>query len=263
MPFLSFEASIIVVYEQPLNERMRAFLRLEHLFEKARTLAAREDRWSSRATVDALIDILALVSRMDMKTELIKDLERQLASLEALPASPHVDTERLTEVVTKIRSTLLSLKSADTVFGQELKSNELMNAVRQRSSIPAGACDFDLPAYQYWLYLPHERRESDLGRWLDTFRLVRDGLDLSLSLIRSSARASDEIATAGFFQKTLDSQQPYSLVRVLIDSPLTCFAEISAGKHRFTVRFMEQSRVEDRASQTEDDIAFRLACCSL
>jgi cell division protein ZapD len=258
-----YEASAIVVYEQPLSERIRAFLRLEHLLEKANQLARREDHWSSRATVDALIDTLTLASRMDLKTELIKELERQLATLEALPASPQLDTERLQEVVAKIRSTLSAIKATDTVFGQALKSNELMNAVRQRSSIPAGACDFDLPALRYWLNLAHEHRERDLNRWLNAFHLVRDGVDLSLSLVRSSASATQEVAVGGFFQRTLDAQQPYSLVRVLVDNELACFTEISAGKHRFTVRFMKQARAEDRSSQTEEDVAFRLACCGL
>jgi len=242
---------------------MRAFLRLEHLFEKAGQLKERSDDWSSRSAVDALIEILSLVSRTDTRSELAKELERQLTTLESLPESPHLDAARLAEVIAKIQTTLESIKSSDNVFGQGLKTNELVNTVRQRSSIPAGTCDFDLPAFRFWLNQPAAQRTSDLSRWLESFGLVREGVTLCLSLIRSSANATDEVATAGFFQRTLDAQQAYSLVRVIVDDELPCFTEISAGKHRFTVRFMEQTNAEKRAAQTTKEVSFRLACCGL
>ena len=242
---------------------MRAFLRLEHLFNQAEDLRARDDPWSSRAALDALIDILALVGRIDLKTELIKELERQLGALQSLQSSPHIDVERLREVVGRIRATLEALRGADGTFGQPLKTNELMNAVRQRNTIPAGTCDFDLPTFRFWLSKPAAHRNGDLQRWLGAFRLVRDAVNLSLSLVRSSASATQETAPGGFFQKTLDTSHPCSLVRVIVSQELPCFTEISAGKHRFTVRFMEQPSAESRPAQSGDDIEFKLACCGL
>jgi cell division protein ZapD len=252
-----------VIYEQPLNERMRAFLRLEHLFKKATDLSDATDTWSSRAALDALIDLLALVGRMDLKSELVKEMERELSALEALQSSPHIDTERLGEVLGRIRTTIESLRAADASFGQDLKSNELINAVRQRNTIPAGTCDFDLPTFRYWLEGSPEQRSQDLHRWLASFRLVHEAVDLSLSLIRSSASPVAQSAPAGFFQKTLDNSHPYVLVRVLVPVELPCFTEISAGKHRFTVRFMEQPSAEARPAQTGSDVTFKLACCGL
>ena len=39
------------------------------------------------------------------------------------------------------------------------------------------------------------------------------------------------------------------------------FPEISAGRHRFTVRFMRQRLAEERPTQVTDDVSFRLTCC--
>ena len=53
------------------------------------------------------------------------------------------------------------------------------------------------------------------------------------------------------------------MIRVSIDVDGLVFPEISAGKHRFTVRFMELENTEDRPVQTTRDIPFQLSCCVL
>lgn len=253
----------LVVYEQPLNERMRSFLRLEHLFERARHQLTGEDIWSSRITVEALIDIMALVGRADLKAELIKELERHASTLEALARNPRVDPGRLNEILSTTRRLLQTLRSSDNAPGQELRNNELLSAVRQRNSIPAGTCDFDLPAYHFWLRGPPERRTSDLSRWLSTFDHLREAISLCLTLVRESATATRETAQGGFFQRTLDSSSPCQMVRVAIPADSAWYPEISAGRHRFTVRFMYQENFETRPAQTEEDVEFDLLCCVL
>ena len=54
-----------IVYEQPLNERMRTFLRLEFLYTQASYHAELETPWSSRAAVSSLLEILAITARGD------------------------------------------------------------------------------------------------------------------------------------------------------------------------------------------------------
>ena len=41
------------------------------------------------------------------------------------------------------------------------------------------------------------------------------------------------------------------------------YPEISAGRHRFTVRFMNQRDVNTRPVQTGVDVPFQLQCCAL
>ena len=89
---------------------------------------------------------------------------------------------------------------------------------------------------------------------------IAQATSLMLRLIRESVPAVKEIAEAGFFQKSLDLSTPCHIVRVTVPSDCPYFAEISGGKHRFTVRFLEQ-RLEERPVQTTDNIPFELACC--
>ena len=63
--------SEIIYYEQPVNERMRNFLRLEHLFKQSAYTLRGYSIWDSRSTLNSITSILDLLSRNDLKTELL------------------------------------------------------------------------------------------------------------------------------------------------------------------------------------------------
>ncbi len=254
-------ASDRVIYEQPLSERIRSFLRLEYLFERAHYQLCAADPWSSRSTLESIIDVLSVLSRADLKKELIKELERYAARLETLARNPNVDQTRLENVLERIRSVLNQLRNVDSIIGHELRYNELLNAVKQRNSMPAGTCNFDLPAYHYWLKLPSAQRTRDLRSWLSSFDLLHEAVSLCLSLVRESATVTRELAIAGFFQKNLETATPCQMIRVSLPQNAELFAEISAGRHRFTVRFMAFGDPSSRPVQTDEDVKFDLLCC--
>lgn len=249
------------IYEQPLSERIRTFLRLEHLFAKAEHALASIDPWSSRATLEAIIDIMAVVGRADLKKEIIKELERHAATLQGLARNPNVDPARLQEVLDLVKGQLASLRADENSWGQELRDDELLSTVRQRSTITAGTCNFDLPALHYWLQGSADQRVNDLQHWLGSFDLLKSSVALCLKLVRESAIATQEVAQSGFFQRTLETSTPCQMIRVCVTDDERCFPEISAGKHRFTIRFMHPTATRERPSQTDADVKFDLHCC--
>ena len=64
-----------VYFEQPLNERMRNLLRLEHLFSLIDNRINNLSDWDCRNILEALLEIVDLLGRSDLKTDLIKELE--------------------------------------------------------------------------------------------------------------------------------------------------------------------------------------------
>ncbi len=249
------------VYEQPLSERIRTFLRLEHLFAKAEHALKSIDPWSSRATLEAVIDIMAVLSRADLKKEIIKELERHAKTLQGLSRNPNVDPGRLQDVLDTVKAQLGSLRTDENSWGQELRDDELLSTVRQRSTITAGTCNFDLPALHYWLQASADQRVNDLQHWLRSYELLNSSVSLCLKLVRESSIATHEVASSGFFQRTLETSTPCQMVRVCLMDDARCFPEISAGKHRFTVRFMSPMATSDRPAQTNADVEFDLHCC--
>lgn len=249
-----------ISYEHPLNERCRTMLRLSHLFEQFAFHAPRHAEWDSRAALSALLDIAAILARADIKSDLLKELDRYRGSLDRIAGRPGVDSRRLQAVLDDIDAAEHSLRQVQGQLGHGLRSDEFLTSIQQRSSIPGGSFDFDLPQFHHWLQRPHEQRAAQLDSWRQNIAPVQQAVELSVALIRNSATPVRETARNGLFQRTLDTQLPVQLVRITLplDSPL--FAEVSGSKHRFAVRFMG-SEDDLHTRSCNEDVSFLLTTC--
>jgi len=252
----------IVTYELPLNERIRTFMRLEHLFSQASYTLRGYSTWDSRATLSSLIEILELLARSDFKNELLKELESLLNSLSGLRDTPGVDFEQLTTVLEQLNDSISSLHHTDGQLGHELRSNELIAILLQRSTVIGGNCRFDIPAYHFWLQQAAESRIQKIENWYEQLNIVNRPITLILSILRESANPMQRQAESGFYQQSLDANTDTKLIRVSVSNKHPYFAELSGGKHRFTIRFLEP-RDTGRPMQTNDNVNFELNCCSL
>lgn len=252
-----------IVYEQPLNERMRTLLRLEHLFTGMMYHFKGPAEWDSRAGIETLINILDFMGRVDFRTELIKDLEHHVTGLERWQRTPQVNTERVSALVKQVVLVLEKLTAVKEISVENLLQNQLINQIRQRSSIPGGSCRCDLPNYYHWLQKNPKQRQSDLSEWLMPLELLREALELDLYLIRNNAIPSQEMAPTGFYQSKLDAQVSYQLIQVMLPIEHPSYPEINGGKQRFTIRFFEWIRSEGKPVQIQQDIHFDLNCCMI
>ncbi len=252
-----------IIYEQPLNERVRTFLRLEYLFDSLNFRISGNSEWDSRDALITLLNITDILSRSDIKSELIKELERHLGTLEALRSNPGVDQHKLGTIMDNISGLLITLKDKTCQPGQLIRQSDLMNSVKQRCSIPGGSCNFDLPGFHYWLNRSHNDRVMIINRLCEDLQIIREGIDLALHMIRNSTVPTREQAENGFFQKPFDTNLSCHLVRVVLNEGSKYYPEISGGKHRFTIRFMEQPDSSARPHQSKDAVDFVLHCCIL
>ena len=252
-----------VSYEQPLNERVRTFLRIEHLFDFAEYHLARETSWDSRQSISTLLDINDLLARSDIKSELAKELERYSTTLSNLEMNPGVDHHRLDLVLQDINNYLGLLRDSSCQPGNTLRQDELISSIKQRSAIQGGACSFDLPNYHFWLNRPHNERLDFLNAWQDDLLIIKKSIKLTLLMLRNSSNPTKETALSGFFQQAMEANLSCQLIRVVLPDSATYYPEISGGKHRFTIRFMEQAATNQRPIQVEKDIEFELHCCIL
>ena len=250
------------IYEFPLNERIRVFMRLEQLFEQLNHFMAGTTVSDHRAVISVLLDILMIFSRNDLKSELLKELDRHSKSLKQIANSQGVDKEKLDLILKDLNSISKKLYASNGKIGLHVMESDLFQSISQRSSIPGGSCSFDLPAFHYWLEQDKSAQQQDLLQWTKPLENIQAAINLILGFIRQSSIPTQEVAHAGFFQLALDKLQPFQLLRVAIDSSLPIFAEISGGKHRFTIRFMSPSSDGNRPRQTQDDVHFSLTRCA-
>ncbi|MEM7083685.1 MAG: cell division protein ZapD [Pseudomonadota bacterium] len=250
-----------VTYEQPLNERLRMFLRLDFLFKQTAHHATGDSAWDGRATVSSLLDILAILGRGDIRQEIVKELERLTADFQKYSSQPGVDSSRLDALLADLDKLRGRLDTSNASATSTLRDSMFLNAIKHRSAIPGGTCEFDLPDYKHWLGLPQKQRESDFNTWMKTLAPLRDGVDRVLWLLRESNQPKEELARSGMYQHVLGRGISCQMLRVTLPDRTNMYPEISGSAHRFTVRFYEFSDVDSRPTQCTDDVPFLLTCC--
>ena len=248
-------------YEQPLSERMRTFLRLEFLYQQMLYNSEREADWATRATISTLLEILAILSRGDVRSDVHKELDQQLGVLQRFQSQPGVDSGRLDSLIHNLAASRDELSHIGTAYLQPLKDSEFLNAIKHRSAIPGGTCEFDLPEYNHWLRQPFARRQQDMESWSGSIRPVCDAVTELMWLIRESAEPKEKMAINGMYQHSMQKDGNCRLLRVSLASGSSLFPEISGSQHRFTVRFLEWSTIDRRAVQTGHDVPFHLSIC--
>lgn len=251
-----------ILYEYPLNERIRTFLRLEHFFIQAQYFFSGKTSIDTQAGIAILIEILTILERNDIRSEVLKELDRHILALSRLLDTPGVDRHKLDEILNKLTIQAQQIKQVQGKFGFDMKDNELLSSIRQRTVIAAGTCGFDLPAYHYLLNQSPEARNQYLSRYLSEFKPLKEGIELLLSLLRSSALFDKQIAEEGFYQRTLDPQNPCVLLRICMPPHCGVYPEVSGSKHRINIRFLGFSETE-RPKQVGHRQEFDLSCCVL
>jgi len=250
------------IFEQPLNERMRTFLRLDFLYNQALYHNEMASQWGSRAAMTCLLDVLAIATRGDIRSDVLKELERQLNTLNEFQAKPGVDASRLRTVMSNLLRLRAELMTAGSAFLQPLRESEFLNAIKHRSAIPGGTCEFDLPDYYYWLSQPPEERMQAFNEWLGLLRPLCDSIAELLWLTRQNGRTRQEVASGGLFNITFDRDTPFQLLRISVPAATGLYPEISGSHYRCNIRFLTWTGLAKRPVPAEGDVPFLLSCCS-
>ncbi len=251
----------MISYEFPLNERVRTLLRLEDLYERITYFISQDGSNDHHAAIELLFEILEVASRSDLKADLLQEMERQKRLLLALRNNPEVAQDALTTMLDKMEAAAGALFAINGKIGQHLRDNEWLMGIKQRSSIPGGTCEFDLPSYHYWHRRDAAARRKYLVDWLAPMLPIRDALAVVLKLLRESGTEHRYTAHHGNFQQMQGGRQA-QMVRITLDAALPCIPEVSANKYALNIRFV----AADYAAKTtlyDHEFEFGLIYCSL
>lgn len=251
------------IYELPLVERIRIFLRLEQLFERTRHHIKINTAHAAHSVILSLVEISGLTGRGDLKSEIIKELERQHASLKRHLDLPGINQSILDALLKKINDNISSLHEIREQLDQHLQNDLLFNSVRQRLSIPGGTCNFDLPLYSHWLNSSDNHRLSTMESWFKPFISLQQAIETCLDAIRNSSNAVQCTARNGYYEHKLKLKTDIQMVRVFVDRSSNSYPTISASKHRLNIRFMEWSPGEPNSPQVTKDVDFELMICGI
>ncbi|HJD45082.1 MAG TPA: cell division protein ZapD [Candidatus Paenalcaligenes intestinipullorum] len=250
----------MIVYEYPCNERVRAFLRAEYLFERFFYFLKGEDAHHHQIAVTTLFEILDMCERSDVRGMVLQDLERQRVALMGWREHPGVASQRLDAMLDAMQQASEQL-SAQGRLGANLKENEWLSSLRGRFAVPGGCSRVDLPSYYAWQLRPAEQRRQAIQSWAQSFTPVQEAISLLLKVLRNAGDPIDHVAIEGNYQEMLGGKT-FQLLRVWLDEQAHVFPEMSANKYVIWVRFAQQDN-ENRPQPLTKNIAFKLARCQI
>jgi len=258
---LRHESARLVLYEYPFNEGIRTMLRLEHLFDRLDLLVARDAPVDHHFALATLFEIMDVAARADLKSDLLKDLERHRAQLQGFRGHPGISEAALDGVTARIDHAHAGLNALQGKAGQALAGNDWLMSIRSRIGIPGGTCAFDLPGYYAWQQHPPERRRADLMVWAGTLAPLAEALHVMLELLRSGGTPQRMLAAGGQFQQSLPQGKSFQLLRVRVDGGDGLVPEITGHRLMVSVRFMRPD-AEGRLRPAGSDTAFEMALCA-
>ncbi len=251
----------MILYEYPFNERIRTYLRLEHLFRRLTELVARDDALDHHFALSTIFEVMDVGARADLKSDLLKDLEKQRQTLNAYRGNPVISERALDAIMGQVDQCFSALTGVPGKAGHSLTENDWLMSIRSRVGIPGGTCEFDLPAYFAWQHHAANIRRSNLLRWGSTLMPLADSVALLLKLLREAGTPQKVIAIGGQLQQNLPQGRTFQLLRLALDPLLGLVPEISGNRLMVSIRFMRHG-TDDRLHATNEDCGFELTLCS-
>ena len=251
----------MILYEYPFNERIRTYLRLEHLFLRLSELVSREAPLDHHFAIATMFEVMDVGARADLKSDVLKDLEKQKQILNAYRGNPAIAEGVLDAIIHKLEQCFSALNGQPGKAGQALTENDWLMSIRSRVGIPGGTCEFDLPAYFSWQHRSATVRQADLQRWASTLAPLVESIHLLLKLLRDSGSPQKVIAVGGQFQQNLPQGRTFQLLRLAMNGDLNLIPEISGNRLMVSIRLMRHGE-DDRLHSTNEDGTFEMTLCS-
>ena len=251
----------MILYEYPFNERIRTYLRLEHLFRRLGELVPRAHALDHHYALATIFEVMDVAARADLKSDVMKDLEKQKSVLNGYRGNPNISEAVLDEVIGRLDGCFTALNNLPGKAGQSLTDNEWLMGIRSRIGIPGGTCEFDLPGYYAWQQLDPATRQADLGRWATPLGPLAESIRLLLQLLRESGTPQKVMATNGNYQQALPQGRTFQLLRLRIDPASRLVPEISGNRLMVSVRLMRQEG-SDKLQPSTENAQFELTLCS-
>lgn len=249
----------MILYEHPLHERVRTYLRAEHLLRRFEDLFRRDSQIDHHFALLTLFEVVEVGSRSDLKSEMLKEIERYKMQLNAYRDNPSVSQQTLQSLLGELDQAFQLVSNQNSRLGQGLTETEWVGSLKNRAGIPGGTCSFDLPAYHAWQQRPAEERRADLQRWAKPLEALSVSTSLLLRLLRDNGHMQRVMATKGQYQQNLP-QGRYQMMRIVLSSDPNLVPEVSGNRMMAWVRF-QRLMPDGKLESCQDDISFDVELC--
>lgn len=223
-----------VLFEHPLNERIRNYLKLEQLFKYLNVSSSGDISASHISYFNALFSIIDALERNDIRGDLIKELEKLEQHLVVWSQAPDIDTSLLEDNLKQTVSLLCELKKTKQKW-LDYREIKFLTGLKQRFAMQGGTCAFDLPQLHFWLSQDTSILENEMKSWIELFSPIYNSLFLTLKFIRLRGDFININTDNGFYQ---DSGENLLLLRIKTPEGANFYPTVSGNKFRYSIRFV-------------------------
>ena len=252
-----------ITYEQTLNESLRLFLHLEHLFSGFNRYLESSSHYGLIEAIHYLTRILYTIDRPDLKTKLTHTLTQLTTTLAQLQSFPQIDTLKLNNLLLQLDKNIHFLLSQQGKIGDSLKYNEIICQIKSHSTHPSGPCREKIPLFDLWLNQPIETITNELKEWNSELRVIDNIISQILSITRNSSPLLSSQFKSGFYQHNFSENNTCDLIRLSIPCNIKCYPEFSIGKHRVAIRLMHVNEFHLRPIPSQQCLSASIAFCKV
>jgi cell division protein ZapD len=253
---------VVILYEYPFNERIRTYLRLEQMFARLHDLVHGTSPADHHFALHTLFDLMEIGSRGDLKSDILKELDRLKQTYQSYRGNPAISEAALEQFIARIDACFSGLHDNPGKIGSALAQNEWLLSVRSRMSIPGGTCAFDVPAYHDWQHRPAELRQLELNAWARELSILSHPVSLLLQVLRESGQPQKAMATHGVYQQNLPQGRTFQMLRLQVPAELNLVPEISGNRLMFSVRLMQRADTGKLQLASEAEANLEISLCS-
>ncbi len=251
-----------ISYNHPLNEKIRVFLRIEHLWDEIEYFIKQENDATCLICLQNILSLLDIVERFDLRSEASKYLDKLVEKFQKIRIQPaeDIDRDKIDEIIQDLAITSRTLKTSIGKTASGLSSNEWLSTIRQKMLLPGGLSGSDSPFLKHWQQFSINQKINQLRLWQKEFAILVDAINKILFYIRKTSVVTEVRVENGVYQRMIDNQFEPQLLVIELPRRYNVYPEISGNRYRIAARFL-QSDLINKAVQYTSQIDFRLAVC--
>ena len=248
------------IYELPLNERLRTFMRIEFLYSRLKYFASNLDNnWNTRTVIHTLLEVYSILSRTDVRREVLADLDRYIMQMQRFQSAPDADNNMVNDILEDLDSIKNQVVNIGTDYLIRLREDEFIASLLHRHTLPGGKAEFDMPKYKFFLESDKKSVSIQINEWIDVIKPICEGIDKLMWIIRESNEPISTVAVEGQYNHQIEKRTQISLVRIIINEK-NIYPEISGGRHLIAVRFYSYDK-NNEYTQFPDNVNFKISLC--
>ncbi len=252
-----------IIYEQPITENVRNFLKCEYLDEKFNCAVKQHDMWAIKSSISTLIEMSDFVFRINIKIELLKDLEKNLLLLDTLKKSNSIELINYDKFYTEIQTYIQKLNNTNSSPSKSITDNDFLMQIKSKLHIPAGDNFFDMPSYLNFLSSNKTFILENIYNWYTPFKPIFMSSILLLDFKRTISKFKYFSSNDSFFEMKLDKSDKTDLVRIKLEKNINIYPDISVNPQNINVMFKTSYGENRQSKPIEENLNFGLSLSNI